>query len=137
MGGYVSLSVGLSYMVSILQGIQSFRQAAVSNIFYSVLSLGIPIGMSFFKLPIEIISSGFVIGAGISFIFSTFFVVANRIPKMTLDKGFNTKFFVCVMPVYLGSLSSTLMGTVDRVILPAPQICPCRRYTPTRLPLPQ
>ncbi len=119
MGGYVSLSVGLSYMVSILQGIQSFRQAAVSNILYSVLSLGLPIGMSFFKLPIEIISSGFVIGAGISFIFSTFFVVANRIPKMTLDRRFNTKFFVYVMPVYLGSLSSTLMGTVDRVILPA------------------
>ena len=58
MGGYVSESIGLSYMVSILQGIQSFRQAATSNIIYSVLSLGIPIGMSIFKLPIEIISTG-------------------------------------------------------------------------------
>lgn len=93
MGGYVSESIGLSYMVSILQGIQSFRQAAASNILYSVLSLGIPIGMSVLGLSIEIISAGFVIGAGTSFIFSTLFVVANRLPKMSVDKGFNTKFF--------------------------------------------
>jgi O-antigen/teichoic acid export membrane protein len=119
MGGYVSASVGLGYMVSILQGIQSFRLAAVSNILYSVLSMGIPVSMSFFKLPIEIISSGFVIGAGISFIFSTSFVVANRLPKMSVDRGFNVKFFAYVMPVYFGSLASTLMGTIDRVILPA------------------
>ena len=119
MGGYVSESIGLSYMVSILQGIQSFRLAAVSNILYSVLSMGIPISMSLFKLPIEIISSGFVIGAGISLIFSTSFVIANRLPKMSVDKGFNVTFFAYVMPVYFGSLASTLMGTIDRVILPA------------------
>ena len=35
MGGYVSESIGLSYMVSILQGIQPFRLAAASNILYS------------------------------------------------------------------------------------------------------
>ena len=119
MGGYVSESIGLSYMVSILQGIQSFRQAAVSNILYSVLSLGIPIGMSFFKFPIEIISAGFVIGAGISFAFSTSFVLASRLPRMSVDMEFNAKFFTYVMPVYFGSLTSTLMGTIDRVILPA------------------
>ena len=119
MGGYVSASIGLGYMVSILQGIQSFRLAAVSNILYSILSLGIPVSMSFFKLPIEIISLGFVIGAGISFIFSTSFVIANRLPKMSVDWEFNVKFFAYVMPVYFGSLASTLMGTIDRVILPA------------------
>lgn len=119
MGGYVSASIGLGYMVSILQGIQSFRLAAISNILYSILSLGIPVSMSFFKLPIEIISSGFVIGAGISFIFSTSFVIANRLPKMSVDRQFNVKFFAYVMPVYFGSLASTLMGTIDRVILPA------------------
>ena len=119
MGGYVSESIGLGYMVSILQGIQSFRLAAVSNILYSVLSLGIPIGMSIFRLPIQIISAGFVIGAGISFIFSTSFVIANRLPKMSVDRGFNAKFFAYVTPVYFGSLTSALMGTIDRLILPA------------------
>ena len=119
MGGYVSESIGLSYMVSILQGIQSFRLAAVSNILYSVLSMGIPVSMSLFKLPIEIISSGFVIGAGISFIFSTSFVVANKLPKLSVDRGFNVKFFAYVIPIYFGSLTSALMSTIDRVILPA------------------
>ncbi len=81
--------------------------------------MGIPVSMSFFKFPIGIISSGFVIGAGISFFFFTSFVAANRLPKMSVDRGFNVKFFVYVMPVYLGSLASILMGAIDRVILPA------------------
>jgi O-antigen/teichoic acid export membrane protein len=38
---------------------------------------------------------------------------------MSVDRGFNAKFFAYVMPVYFGSLTSTLMGTIDRVILPA------------------
>ena len=119
MGGYVSESIGLSYMVSILQGIQSFRLAAVSNILYSVLSMGIPVGMSIFRFPVEVISSGFVIGAGISFIFSISFVIASRLPRMSVDKGFDAKFFAYVMPVFFGSLTSSLMSTIDRVILPA------------------
>ena len=119
MGGYVSESIGLGYMVSILQGIQSFRLAALSNIFYSVLSMGIPVVMSIARLPIEIISAGFVAGAGISLIFSTSVVFAKRLPNMSVDKGFGSKFLAYVIPVYFGSLTSSLMGTVDRLILPA------------------
>ena len=115
MGGYVSESIGLSYMVSILQGIQSFRLAAVSSMLYSVLSVGIPVGMSIFRLPVEIISAGFVMGAGISFIFSISFVVGRKLPNMPIEKGFNTKFFAYVIPVYFGSLTSSLMGTIDSV----------------------
>ena len=119
LGGYVSESIGLGYMVSILQGIQSFRLAALSNILYSVLSMGIPIGMSILGFPIEIISAGFVIGAGISFIFSISFVIGRKLPIMPIEKGFNTKFFAYVIPVFFGSLTSSLMNTIDRVILPA------------------
>ena len=81
MGGYVSEYVVLIFMVSILQGIQSYRLSAVSNMLYSVLSMGIPIGMSIFALTIEIISAGFVIGVGIPFIFTSSIVVANRPPR--------------------------------------------------------
>lgn len=119
MGGYVSESIGLSYMISILQGIHSFRLAAISNILYSILSMGIPIGMSIFSFSVELISAGFVVGAGISFIFSILFVVTAKIPDMPVEKGFMRKFFVYVMPVFLGGLTTSLMDSVDRVILPA------------------
>ncbi len=119
LGGYVSESIGISYIVSILQGIQSFKLAAISNIVYSVLSLGIPIYMVFLGLPIEIISTGFVVGAGISLIVSTSFIMSNRLPKMPEDRKFKSKFFAYVLPVYFGSLTSTLMVTIDRIILPA------------------
>lgn len=72
MGGYVSESIGLNYMVSVLQGIQSFRLAAFSNILYSVLSMGIPLGLAILRVSIEEISAGFVVGAGIAFAFSFF-----------------------------------------------------------------
>lgn len=119
LGGYVSASIGLTYMVSILQGIQYFRLAAVSNMMFSVLSTGIPIGMAIFKLPIEIISAGFVIGAGISFILSLSFVIGVKLNVTHEENGFNTKFLAYVIPVFLGSLASSLMNTIDRVILPA------------------
>jgi O-antigen/teichoic acid export membrane protein len=119
MGGYVSLSIGLGYMVSILQGRQSFRLAALSNMMYSALSMGIPIGMILFKFPVEAVSSGFVIGAGMSFILSIIFVAVERLPRASVEMGFLTRFFAYVTPVYFGALTSSLMSTVDRVILPA------------------
>lgn len=119
MAGYISASIGLGYMVSILQGLQSFKLAAVSNIMYSVLSMGIPVGMSAFKAPLEIIAAGFVIGAVISFIAALSFVLGRKVPVIATESGFDRKVFSYVIPVYLGSLASSLMGTIDRVILPA------------------
>ena len=65
-------------MVSVLQGIQSFKLAAVSSMTYSVLSIGIPAGMSIFKASVVIILAGFVIGAGISFIAALALVIGQN-----------------------------------------------------------
>ncbi len=124
-------------MVSILQGIQSFRQTVVATILYSVLLVGILVGVSFFRLPVEIKSADFVIGHGILFIFSTYFVIANTLPKMSVNGGFSAKFLAYVIPVYFSILTTTLTSKIDRIILPALTNLPCRQYTPTRLPLQQ
>ncbi len=119
MGGYVSESIGLNYMVSFLQGIQSFKLASYSNILYSSLSMGIPVVLAILQAPVEIISSGFVIGAGISFVFSLIFVIASKLPNMPIEKGFKTKFIAYVLPIFFGGLTTSLLSTIDRVILPA------------------
>jgi O-antigen/teichoic acid export membrane protein len=119
MGIYVAESIGLGYLVSILQGIQSFKLAAITNIMYSGFTFGIPTMLSFFKLPIEFIAMGFSIGAGVSLIFALFFVLMTDLSQKTPENGLMRNFLTYVTPVFLGSLFTTLMGTVDRIILPA------------------
>lgn len=119
MGVYVSETIGLGYLVSILQGMQSFKNAALSNIVFSVLSMGIPIFLSFFQFPVYIVATGFTIGAGVSVIFALFFVISSRLSKRELEDGLLGRFFAYVTPIFLGSLFTALMGTVDRIILPA------------------
>ncbi len=119
LGGFVSESIGLSFMISILQGMQSFKLAAISNILYSTLSMGTPIGMIFLRFPLELISLGFVVGAGLSLTITILFVLKNKVSSESIYKGFNKKFFIYVIPAYIGGITSSLMGTLDRVILPA------------------
>jgi O-antigen/teichoic acid export membrane protein len=119
LGVYVAESISIGFLVSILQGIQSFKLAAISNIIYSGLTFGLPTIMSFFKLSIEFIAMSFSIGAGISLIITLFFVLMTDLSRKTPENDLNRKILAYVTPVFLGSLFTTLMGTVDRIILPA------------------
>lgn len=38
---------------------------------------------------------------------------------MPVEKGFKIKFLAYVLPIYIGGLTTTLLSTIDRVILPA------------------
>ena len=119
MGVYVSETIALGYLVSILQGMQSFRKGAFANIAYSTLSMGIPIVLSFFLFPVFVVAAGFALGAGISVILAFSFVISSKLSNDVYENGMMKKFLTYVTPVFLGSLFTSLMGTVDRVILPA------------------
>ena len=81
--------------------------------------MGIPIVLSVFHSQILMVSLGFPIGAGISVIFAITFVINSKLSNEELENGMIKKFFNYITPVFLGSLFTSLMGTVDRIILPA------------------
>ncbi len=118
LGIFVAETIGIGYLVSFLQGMQHFSLAAIANLLYSLFSMGIAIVLSLFSCSIFEISSGFVVGGAFTLLLAVIFVKAAEVDGKEPDLKLPT-FFRYVIPIYLGSLFSGLMATVDRIILPA------------------
>lgn len=118
MGIYVAETICLGFYVSILQGMQMFEWAALSNVAYSSLSLGLPTIFSALGYDFKMISLGFVMGGATSLILSTVIVFLSKKSPETSHLRPKT-FLSYTTPIFFGSLFTTLMSTVDRVILPA------------------
>lgn len=119
MGIFIIANMGFGYSVGLLQGMQLFRLAGVSNILTSTLTYGTPILLSLLKQSVTVISIGFATGISISSIISLIFVLKSRVTIHRSERSEFRTFFIYVIPIFLGMFFSTLMAMIDRVILPA------------------